>query len=79
MKLLQHLLYFKNHQMILMLTKTLGLHLNQLMNQLPFAPVLQPSLPTSSQIPAVNKGESVNPEGEEMGTRDLRSTCRTFY
>jgi hypothetical protein len=30
------------------------------------APVLSPSLPTPSQIPAVNKGESVNPKGEEM-------------
>ena len=29
-------------------------------------PVLSPSLPTPSQIPAVNKGKNVNPEGEEM-------------
>eukprot|EP00957_Ditylum_brightwellii_P082207 6250990-Ditylum_brightwellii.AAC.2 len=28
--------------------------------------VLSPSLPTPSQIPAVNKGENVNPKGEEM-------------
>eukprot|EP00957_Ditylum_brightwellii_P163054 12416212-Ditylum_brightwellii.AAC.1 len=30
------------------------------------APVLLPSLPTPSQILAVNKGENVNPKGEEM-------------
>eukprot|EP00957_Ditylum_brightwellii_P106968 8161024-Ditylum_brightwellii.AAC.1 len=30
------------------------------------APVLSPSLPTSSQIPAVSEGENINPEGEVM-------------
>eukprot|EP00957_Ditylum_brightwellii_P200282 15268128-Ditylum_brightwellii.AAC.1 len=34
--------------------------------QVALSPVLSPSLPTSSQIPTVNKGENVNPKGEEM-------------